>query len=243
MTNLQLPQNKPLYEQVIELIETEIIGGNFHVGDRLPTEMEWAEKYKVSRTVIREAMKALKEKGWIETHVGKGTFVVDNVSKGVGASIDAFLRMDPDGGFEYLIEVREMLEPEIAELAARRASDYQIKQLEDAINQMSNALDHQNNKELFLAGDFLFHSILAESTGNPLVLMILNPVVNLMRAQQKFHLYHVQGGSYKSQQHHLLILEAIKKKDPAAARKHMHEHIRQVRADINEQSNNEQSNP
>lgn len=81
MTIPRLPRNKPLYEQVCELIETRIIEGDLRVGEKLPTENEMAEMYQVSRTVIREAIKALTEKGRIETRVAKGTFVVAMLPK------------------------------------------------------------------------------------------------------------------------------------------------------------------
>ena len=80
------------------MVETQIIDGEYRVGDRLPTEFQLASEYKVSRTVIREAMKVLKEKGWIETRPGRGTIVIDNVARGVRSSFDVAMRMDPDCG-------------------------------------------------------------------------------------------------------------------------------------------------
>ncbi|TLN28578.1 FadR family transcriptional regulator [bacterium] len=232
MTTTQFPQSKPLYEQVVELIEARIISGEYRLGDQLPTEFEMAAQYRVSRTVIREAMKTLKERGWVDTRVGKGTFLVDNVSRGVGASFDVIVRMNPDLGFEHLIEVRELIEPGIAALAAVRASDQQIQAMRAAVEKMENAIEQASAIDDFLTGDYTFHTLLAQSTGNPLVPSILEPVVTLMRDQQKYHLYRVKGGSVKSQNNHRLIMEAIENRDPEAARQHMLDHIRQVRADV-----------
>lgn len=232
MTTTQFPQSKPLYEQVVELIEARIISGEYRLGDQLPTEFEMAAQYRVSRTVIREAMKTLKERGWVDTRVGKGTFLVDNVSRGVGASFDVIVRMNPDQGFEHLIEVRELIEPGIAALAAVRASDQQIQAMRAAVEKMENAIEQASAIDDFLTGDYTFHTLLAQSTGNPLVPSILEPVVTLMRDQQKYHLYRVKGGSVKSQSNHRLIMEAIENRDPEAARQHMLDHIRQVRADV-----------
>lgn len=228
----QFPQSKPLYEQVVELIEARIINGDYRLGDQLPTEFELAAQYRVSRTVIREAMKTLKERGWVDTRVGKGTFLIDNVSRGVGASFDVIVRMNPDLGFEHLIEVRELLEPGIAALAAVRASDEQIHAMRAAVDQMELAMNNPALKDEFLIGDYNFHTLMAQATGNPLVPSILQPVVTLMRDQQKYHLYRVKGGYLKSQSHHRQIMEAIANHDPDAARQAMLDHISQVRTDV-----------
>jgi len=237
MTIPRLPQNKPLYEQVCELIETRIIEGDLHVGDKLPTEKEMAAQYQVSRTVIREAMKALQEKGRIETHVAKGTFVVDDVSKKVRASFDAVMRMDEGSGFSHLIEVREILEPDVAALVAGRANDAQIRKLQQAVDQMDRALEHMGDIDEFLNADFTFHMLLAGSSGNPLIPMIISPVVKLMREQQAYYFSKVKEGAHRSQINHKLILAAIESQDADAARHYMKEHLHQVRIDVEAQEN------
>jgi GntR family transcriptional repressor for pyruvate dehydrogenase complex len=177
-------------------------------------------------------MKALKEKGWVKTFVGKGTFIVDNVTRGIDSSLDVALRMDPGSSFGYLIEVREILEPEIAALAAQRASDEQIARIREVVDKMSQALI-KGDLVTFLEGDMDFHVRLAEATGNPLILMILNPVVKLMRDQQEYHVYNVSTGVQKSQNNHQMIMAALEKRNSAAARKRMYQHILQVRTDVN----------
>lgn len=235
MTIPRLPQNKPLYEQVCELIETRIIEGDLSVGDKLPTENEMAEMYQVSRTVIREAMKVLKEKGRIETRVAKGTFVVDNVAKKVRASFNAVVRKEEGGGFNHLIEVREILEPEVAALGASRADNSQRDRLRKAVDQMDRALEGQNNMEEFLNADLAFHMLLAESTGNPLIPMIISPIVELMRDQQVYYASNVKDGTHRSQINHKLIMAAIESHDTNAARRHMRGHIHQVRSIVEKQ--------
>jgi DNA-binding FadR family transcriptional regulator len=232
MTFSPLPHNKPLYEQVCELIETRIIEGDLCVGDKLPTEKEMAEQYQVSRTVIREAMKVLKEKGWIETRVAKGTFVVDNVDERVRASFDTVVRMEKARGYHCLIEIRQILEPEVAALVASRANEEQRKRLQQAIDQMDRALEGKINIEEFLDGDFSFHILLAESTDNPLFSIIISPLMKLLRDQQAYYSSIVWGGPHRSQVNHKLIMAAIANHDPAGARRHMIEHIRQVREDV-----------
>ena len=229
---LQLPQNKPLSEQVCDLIENEIVNGNFSVGDKLPTENELAEMYKVSRTVIREATKILKEKGRLESFVGKGTFVIDKTERGIGSSLSAIVRMNPENSFGYLIEIREILEPEMAALAAVKATDQQIAMMEKAIQQMDQYMDDDAPKEVFLDADSAFHSLLAEATGNPLISTLIKPLGELMRDQQQFMAFKVVGGPKKSQKYHKQIFEAIKNHDADTARAQMRDHIHQVYLDI-----------
>lgn len=228
----KLPQNTPLYEQVAKLIENQIINGELEVGDKLPTEKELTEMYQVSRTVIREAITALKQKGWVETWVAKGTFVVQNMQKGVESSIDSSLRMSPKDRISNLIQVRLILEPEIAALAAEKASQEQINQMKWAVQKMQKALEAGGETGIFLDGDFIFHMALADSAGNDILRLLIDPVVKLMRETQRYHLEHVEGGSNKSQSYHKEILLAVENHDPDTARDTMRAHIIQVRDDV-----------
>lgn len=219
------------------MIEAQIIAGDYRVGDRLPTENNLAAAFRVSRTVIREAMKVLKEKGWIEARPGRGTLVIDNVARGVRSSFDVAVRMDPDSSSSHLIEIRQMIEPEIAALAAVRASDAQISLMRRAIEEMDQAvLENPMAIDRYLDADFNFHLLMAEATGNPLIPMITNPVVKLMREQQAV-VSKATGGAARSQANHHLILQAIEQRDPTMARTHMLAHILQVREDIQKITN------
>jgi len=230
-TPLQLPQNTPLYEQVYHLIERQIINGHYSVGDKLPTEKEMAKQYQVSRTVIREALKALKEKGWIETLVAKGSFVTQNIGKGIDSSLSVAVRMQPDRKIEDLLQVRFILEPGIAALAAQQASEKDIENLRFIVNNMDSAIK-DIDLNAFLKWDSEFHSKIAEATANDIVKMILNSVININLDVQSYHLSHVDGGYLNSQKHHKKILKAIELHDSEEARRCMCEHIGQVRFDI-----------
>lgn len=226
------PVNEPLYEQVCKMIETQIIEGNLKIGDKLQTEKELVDIYKVSRTDIREALKVFKEKGWLETHVAKGTFIVHNVTKGIENSMNIAAHMNPDSWLSNLIDIRLTIEPENAALAAVNANQEDISRMKHAINKMEKALTSKDNKDTFLEGDFSFHMAIVEATGNNLMRVIIYPVVNLMRDFQRYHLYQVPRGSQRAQSHHRKIMDAIERHDPKAALTSMYEHIIQVRDDI-----------
>ena len=236
MEHFTYPKNKPLYEQVVDLIEAKIIQGEFQIGDKLPTENELAAIYKVSRTVVREAMKSLKEKGWVETRVAKGTFVIHNTNKNVQSSFQVAVQQTPEYGFQHLIEMRQILEPEIAALVAVRATTEDMAALEQSCQQMEDSMQIGDNYDSFLEGDFKFHMKMAESIGNPIVQIIMSPLVTLMRDTQKTHLDTVKGGNRKSQINHKLIMDALRKRNPDEARKCMLQHIIQVRTDVEAES-------
>src|SRR5947209_14728344 len=127
-------QPSKVYEQIAEQIEKLILSGELRNGDRLPTEREMAEQFQASRTAVREAMKALAQKGLVDMRPGRGTIVIDGTSKAVRRSLGLMLRVgQTDGSQNLLVEVREILEPEIAALAAARATEEDIAAMCEAV--------------------------------------------------------------------------------------------------------------
>jgi GntR family transcriptional repressor for pyruvate dehydrogenase complex len=224
---IQYPQNRPLAEQVVALIEDQIHNRTLNVGDKLPTENQLAAKYKVSRTVIRSAIETLRERGWVETFIAKGTFIVHNTKKGVFFSFDSAMRMRPEDRNGQLMELRLIIEPECAALSALRADDDVIAKIKKALSLMEDALEGKHNIEEFLSADFTFHMTIAESTGNLLLPMVLNPTFTILHDARVVHVSTVRGRRHKGQYHHRLLMDAIERHDPEAARLHMRNHITQ----------------
>ncbi len=216
-----------LYEQIVEQIEERILNGELRDGDRLPTERDLAEQFGVSRTAVREAINALVQRGLVEAHPGRGTFVRYGTSEAVRHSLGLMMRMERAAGLANLVEIREILEPEIAARAAIRATGEQIAVIREAVESMEAALD---DADAFIEADDRFHLALAESTQNPLVLTLLDPIVELLHEQRK-RISLVEGGLQRGQYHHKRILKAIMHHDPEAAREAMRAHLRQVRED------------
>src|SRR3984957_10861143 len=109
-----------LYEQIVQQIEDSVLKGTLKPGDQLPAERELAQRFGVSRTAVREAVKALSEKGLVEAYSGRGTFITDGTSQAVRQSLDLITKIGQPEGSHQLAEVRAILEPEIAALAAIR---------------------------------------------------------------------------------------------------------------------------
>jgi len=220
-------QSGRLYEQIVEQIEERILSGELRDGDRLPTERELVEQFEVSRTAVREAINALVQRGLVEAHPGRGTFVRHGTSEAVRHSLGLMIRMERTGGLANLVEIREILEPGIAARAATRATEQQIAVIRAAVENMGAALD---DADAFIEADDRFHLALAESTQNPLILTLLDPVVELLHEQRK-RISLVKGGLERGQYHHKRILATIIRHDPKAAREAMRAHLQQVRED------------
>lgn len=216
-----------LYEQIVEQIEGYILKGELKPGDKLPAERELAEQFGVSRTAIREAVKALTQKGLVEAYPGRGTFVINSTPQAVRHSLDLLVKFDGSEGTRSLVEVREILEPEIAALAASRAKDEHLKVMQDAVVVMDASLD---DIDAFIEADLDFHLALAEGTGNVLIPTLTDTLVVLLREQRK-RIALVKGGMVRAQKHHKKILEAVLQRDAGAARQSMRAHLEQIRLD------------
>lgn len=223
-------QTSRLYEQIVQQIEDSIRNGGLKEGDQLPAERELAQQFGVSRTAVREAVKTLREKGLVEAYPGRGTFITTGTSHSFKLTLDRMMRGGPSEATAHLTEVREILEPEIAALAAQRGNEENLSAMREAISLMDST---QNDAEAFIEGDLDFHLALAEAAANPLILSLIDSIVGLLR-EQRTRTYFVKGGPERGQYHHKRILEAIEYRDPQGAREAMRAHLRQVREDSRE---------
>ena len=221
-----------LYEQITEQILSRIMAGELRPGDKLPPERELAEQFGVSRTAVREAVKALHEKGLIEVQPGKGTFVSNitaSTSEVMRDSLDLIVNVGLVNGLVDLVQVRTLLEPGIAALAAEMATAEDIQAMQQAVDTMDTALD---NADVYVEADLEFHRALAKASQNSLITILLDSIVDLLREQRK-RIFLVEGGPERGQNHHKRILEAVATHNPVAAREAMAVHLKQVLDDSN----------
>ena len=225
----KIVRSSRLYEQIVQQVEESIHKGALKPGDQLPPERELAEQFGVSRTAVREAVKALREKGLVEAYPGRGTFITDGSSYTIRLSLDRMMRSENEG-FSYLAEVREILEPEIAALATTRADEEVIKAMKEQVSIMDAA---KQDPEAYIEADLDFHLAMAEAVDNPLILSLLDSIVGLLR-EQRLRIFGVAGGPEHGQFHHKRILEAIERRNSEAARELMRAHLKQVDEDARE---------
>ena len=216
-----------LYEQIVRQIEDSILKGVLKPGDQLPAERELAQNFGVSRTAVREAVKALREKGLVEAFSGRGTFITNGTTQAIRQSLDLMSRIGQQEGFTHLAELRQILEPEIAALAAVRIEEQLLATMRESVATMDRSLE---DPEAYIEADLDFHLALAEAAANPLVLSLLDSIVGLLR-EQRLKIFRVDGGPERGQYHHKRILAAIESRDAEQARDTMREHLVQVRED------------
>ncbi len=223
----KLVRTSRLYEQIVQQIEESIVKGALKPGDQLPAERDLAQKFGVSRTAVREAVKALREKGLVEAYSGRGTFITDGTTQAVRQSLDLMAKIGQPDGSTHLAEVRAILEPEIAALAAARIQETELTTMREAVAVMDTA---GQDPDAYIEADLDFHLALAEGAGNPLILSLLDSIVVLLR-EQRLKIFKVPGGPERGQIHHKKILEAVERHDSEKAREAMRAHLGQVRED------------
>ena len=142
-------------------------------------------------------------------------------------SLDLMIRIGQQEGSTHLSELRQVLEPEIAALAASRIEDQLLATMREAVLVMDRSL---HDPDAYIEADLDFHLAMAEAVGNPLILSLLDSIVGLLR-EQRSRIFNVDGGPERGQLHHKRVLEAIEQRDPEKTRATMRDHLQQVRED------------
>ncbi len=212
---------------VLDQLTDEIVSGDFAPGTALPPEGELANSHGVSRTVIREAMRSLRAHGLVEMSQGKPARVRPPDPKAAIASLEMLLRRNR-ASLLNLVEVRRPLESEIAALAAERANDEHLRQLEHAIHELAAAPTLEQRIE----ADVKFHRILGEATGNPVFVLLLETLAGFMRESREKTLAY--SGVEVALKGHRAVFEAVRLRDSDKAREAMLEHLRLATSDLQE---------
>lgn len=187
---------------------------------RLPPERKLTELFGVNRNEVRKALAVLELEGRVWRHVGKGTFVVREEDE-----IKGFIRKVADATSPpEAMQVRLLIEPEIARLAAWNATTVQIAKLRKLCAQMRAAESWQVYEEL----DWVFHNLIAEASGNYLLGEVQKLVNGVRRSVIWGHLQRRQAGppgDYHSFNEHDAIIEAVANRDREAASQAMRRHL------------------
>ncbi len=194
-------------------------------GGWLPPERQLATQLGVSRTVVREATKRLELQGLLEVQHGIGIRVVDHLHKPLNHSVELTLP-DESERLDQLMEMRLMLEPEVASLAAVRITDEQMASLHIAMAGLEEAVDTAASAQ----ADLLFHRLIAQAAGNRIVELLLESLGDL--GMNSRHRTIGVAGKETAVRHHRAILAAIGKRQPEAARRAMRKHIEQATEDL-----------
>lgn len=216
-----LRRSKRLSDQVADVLLDRIRLADLRPGDRLPSERELAERLQVARTVVREAVRELAARGIVTVRAGSGVVVAEPDGVAATASLSEYLRGSRDMSFESIHEVRHALESEIAELAARRATDGDVVRLRAAFDRQLATKDDFDEAVL---ADYEFHRILAQITQNSLFLVILDALREAMLEVRR-QAMRLPGNLEIGLEAHRRIVDAIAARDPKGARREMSRHF------------------
>ena len=157
-----------LAERVRGDLEERIVTGSLAAGDHLPAEAQMASRYGVSSRVIREALGALAARGLVEVQAGKGTVVRGVDSAALRDFFQVAMRADSRGLWD-LFELRKLVEVQVAELAARRATAADVEACSDALRRLEAARD---TLEEYVIADVDFHQAVARASGNRMLVIV-----------------------------------------------------------------------
>lgn len=211
-----------IYEQVARQIRQQILEGRLVPGDRLPPERELARQFGVSRVSIRQALTLLMAEGLIENRVGEGTFLRENGNRFTITSLAASLI--PGRKWEYEMQVRELIEPGAARLAAT-SIDRNLTELQRILERQQRAL---SDAEVFSEEDTAFHTAIAKLTRNPLLVRIIE-ILHVMTEPTRVQSLASEEGRRRSLAGHLRIFDAIRDGDAPGAEQAMLDHLKTVK--------------
>ncbi|MEM9634900.1 MAG: FadR/GntR family transcriptional regulator [Pseudomonadota bacterium] len=222
-------------DAAVEQIENLILKGVLQSGDRLPSERDLAEQMKVSRPVLRDALKTLEERDLIEARRGGGTFVCDLIGPIFSEAVVQLIARHPSAISDYF-EFRRGIEGQAASQAAVRAAPSDIARLSEIIDQMQAAheiADLHTESRL----DVAFHHAVGEAAHNVVMLHTLRSCYRLLENgvfYNRGRLYDHPTARTELLQQHKAIADAIRDGDPVSAKRYSEEHIDYVRATLAE---------
>jgi GntR family transcriptional repressor for pyruvate dehydrogenase complex len=214
-----------IYEEIVRQVKAMIAEGRLKGGDRLPPERDLAEKFVVSRTSVREALRALESLGLVEIRPGEGTFVRQVSIESLVEPL-ALLMVSQREAIAELFEARRLLEPSLAALAAARATPEEIVEMERILEAQAAEVAAGRTG---LAQDAQFHGAIGAAAHNRAITRIAHAIMDLL-TQSREESLNTPGRPTRSHEDHRRVLTAIAARDAEAARRAMHEHLAAVEA-------------
>lgn len=217
----RLASTKVLVEMT-QRIESEFWKG----GQKLPSLNTLAQEFEVGLSTLREALRILENKGYIQIEHGRGVYVRSQNNWKAESPLE--LTRLQVGDLSSLLEFRGVLEPEMAKLAAERGSPGQIKQIKKAAAQMVENLSQ--GMDYFVA-DIAFHDFIAEASSNEIMSKVMKGISDLL-SESRRKTIRIAGGSEKAAHFHMLIALAIEQRNGQLAKEMMQAHLQDVKQDV-----------
>lgn len=216
-----------LYKHIVDEITRLMLTGEMPPGYQLPTEQELAGQFGVSRTVVREAIKALSSQGLVDVSPGRGMVITQMPIETVTNSLHLLLKLE-DHSFDHLLAARRILEVPLAGLAALNARPDDLKMLEKQLQKMRESV---GDAEEFIQHDTAFHAQLAEATQNMVLRVLIQPIIRMLHVSREAA-SRVPDMPERALVYHEQIYQAVVAGDQVAAENSMRAHLDQVEQDI-----------
>lgn len=223
---LRAVKKQRVYQDIVAQFRRLLGNGRLKPGDQLPSERELCEMFQVSRASVREALRALESMGLIEIKSGEGTYAASPVES-LLSPVATAIRQQKDA-LREIFEARKILEPEMAALAATRATPSEVRRLQIILEDQARQIA---NGQTGVEADTAFHSTLAQAARNKVFLRVNEAIVDTLQETRQRSLQ-THGRPARSLAGHREILEAIRRKDPARARKAMLEHLTAIEHNV-----------
>lgn len=214
-------RREKLSEQIGRQLLAAVVQQRYADGDSLPSERELMNSFQASRSAVREALGQLAAKGIVTVEQGRST-VVNPPHEWNSLDPEILLLFDSETTFDQLTEVRRIVEPEIAALAAERITPAELATLQEVATRLPSETMQQHVER-----DTCFHLELAKAAKNTVLLIVMSSINELLRESRR-RAYVVPGELEKAWQYHQDIYAAIERRDSAAARQLMAQHMGQV---------------
>lgn len=220
-------KTKKIYEEVCEILHEKIRTGELRPGDKLDSVEQLATGLQVSRSAVREALSALKAMGLIDIRQGSGTYITD-VSPIPEFPLSTMMLSQKET-VSHLLELRQIIEVGIVELAAHNRTAADIQKMEQILDEMKKL---NANSELGEKIDFDFHKAIAQAANNPLLVQLFNQIsasmIETIRETRRIWLFSRRTTLEILYDEHMQIFLAIKQQKPDLARLAMQSHLKNV---------------
>lgn len=220
---IQSVQRRRLYEDIVQNFHSLIRQGVLQHGARLPSERMLAEQFNVSRSSVREAIRSLELQGLVVSRRGSGTFINTEAIESVVALLASTLSAGNET-MKEIFEVRHLLEPQIAAVAATRAGLDEVQRMADTLEEQQQQLE---KGESGVDADTAFHFALASATHNSALVKVVSAVEDILKLSRDRSLQE-PGRAKRSLVSHRQILEKVKVGDAEGARVAMEYHLTSV---------------
>src|SRR6266446_5713577 len=226
-------KNQRISDEILRQIRDAVMSGKFQIGDRLPNERTLAEQFAASRPSVREALRGLEQAGviYIKKGVNGGVFVADPDHRLVSRPFQTLLQLRKVT-MDNIVEARLIFEPEAARLAAQRAQQEDLDEMQEVIEKMSGAVKAGELPDSF---DLKFHKLIARAARNPILEMLSESMLEV--ASQVITNLHPSTDVLKHVvKRHREVFEAVRNRDGDLAFAIMSKHIVDVRNRLAKQS-------